>query len=98
VLYVQTGILGPIDRANGRGVVQSYEFACSLFSLEGKVPQGLPATPRERLTPNRRGRDLPTRAGEYQEPVELTARRSRRDLFERCRGQLFAEPCEALAA
>jgi len=89
VLYIPDRLLA-YDRATGRGVTLSYEFA-----FAGKTSQGLPndtadsiydKTPRQGFTDHA--------PGEYQATVE-TARAAfaRGDLFEAVPGQLFAEPC-----
>jgi anthranilate synthase len=90
VLYVPDRILA-YDRATGRGVVLSYDFAWN-----GKSTEGLPRDTPESVyakTPRQGFSDHGT--GEYQATVE-TARAAfaRGDLFEAVPGQLFAEPCE----
>src|SRR3979411_1662172 len=90
VLYVPDRLLA-YDRATGRGVVLSYDFA-----WKGKSTEGLP-----RQTPESAYAKTPQQGfsdhapGEYQATVE-TARAAfaRGDLFEAVPGQLFAEPCE----
>ena len=90
VLYVPDRLLA-YDRATGRGVVLSYDFA-----WKGKSTDGLPRetadspylkTPRQGFADHA--------PGEYQATVE-TARAAfaRGDLFEAVPGQLFAEPCD----
>lgn len=90
VLYVPDRLLA-YDRATGRGVVLSYNFA-----WKGKSTEGLPRetavspylkTPRQGFADHA--------PGEYQATVE-TARAAfaRGDLFEAVPGQLFAEPCD----
>src|SRR6188768_3005976 len=90
VLYVPDRLLA-YDRATGRGVVLSYDFA-----WKGKSTEGLPRetadspylkTPRQGFADHA--------AGEYQATVE-TARAAfaRGDLFEAVPGQLFGEPCD----
>lgn len=90
VLYVPDRLLA-YDRATGRGVVLSYDFA-----WKGKSTEGLPRetadspylkTPRQGFADHA--------PGEYQATVE-TARAAfaRGDLFEAVPGQLFAEPCD----
>lgn len=90
VLYVPDRLLA-YDRATGRGVVLSYDFAWN-----GKSTEGLPRetadspylkTPRQGFADHA--------PGEYQATVE-TARAAfaRGDLFEAVPGQLFAEPCD----
>jgi anthranilate synthase len=90
VLYVPDRLLA-YDRATGRGVVLSYDFA-----WEGKSTSGLPREAAESpylKTPRQGFADHAP--GEYQATVE-TARAAfaRGDLFEAVPGQLFAEPCE----
>ncbi|WP_440637879.1 anthranilate synthase component I [Bradyrhizobium sp. PUT101] len=90
VLYVPDRLLA-YDRATGRGVVLTYDFA-----WKGKSTEGLPhetadspylKTPRQGFADHA--------PGEYQATVE-TARAAfaRGDLFEAVPGQLFAEPCD----
>jgi len=90
VLYVPDRLLA-YDRATGRGVVLSYDFA-----WKGQSTEGRPRDTRESVyakTPRQGYSDHA--AGEYQATVE-TARAAfaRGDLFEAVPGQLFAEPCE----
>src|SRR5438477_11227751 len=90
VLYVPDRLLA-YDRATGRGVVLSYDFA-----WKGKSTAGLPHDTAESVyarTPRQGFADHAP--GEYQATVE-TARAAfaRGDLFEAVPGQLFAEPCE----
>lgn len=90
VLYVPDRLLA-YDRATGRGVVLSYDFA-----WKGKSTEGLPRETAESpylKTPRQGFADHAP--GEYQATVE-TARAAfaRGDLFEAVPGQLFAEPCE----
>jgi anthranilate synthase len=90
VLYVPDRLLA-YDRATGRGVVLSYDFA-----WKGASTAGLPRDTAESVyarTPRQGFADHA--AGEYQATVE-TARAAfaRGDLFEAVPGQLFAEPCE----
>jgi anthranilate synthase len=94
VLYVPDRLLA-YDRATGRGVVLSYDFAWN-----GKSTDGLPRATAESVyakTPRQGFSDHA--AGEYQATVE-TARAAfaRGDLFEAVPGQLFAEPCERTPA
>jgi anthranilate synthase len=90
VLYVPDRLLA-YDRATGRGVVLSYDFAwkgASTAGLPRDTPESVYAkTPRQGFADHA--------AGEYQATVE-TARAAfaRGDLFEAVPGQLFAEPCE----
>ncbi|SFN58799.1 anthranilate synthase, component I [Bradyrhizobium sp. Rc3b] len=90
VLYVPDRLLA-YDRATGRGVVLSYDFA-----WKGKSTEGLPRETAESpylKTPRQGFADHAP--GEYQATVE-TARAAfaRGDLFEAVPGQLFAEPCD----
>jgi anthranilate synthase len=90
VLYVPDRLLA-YDRATGRGVTLSYDFAWN-----GKSTSGLPRETEESIyakTPRQGFADHAP--GEYQATVE-TARAAfaRGDLFEAVPGQLFAEPCE----
>jgi anthranilate synthase len=90
VLYVPDRLLA-YDRATGRGVVLSYDFA-----WKGKSTEGLPRATVESVyakTPRQGFSDHAP--GEYQATVE-TARAAfaRGDLFEAVPGQLFAEACE----
>src|SRR5215470_3816334 len=90
VLYVPDRLLA-YDRATGRGVVLSYEFA-----WKGKSTAGLPRDTAESLYAKTSRQGFADHAvGEYQATVE-TARAAfaRGDLFEAVPGQLFAEPCE----
>ncbi len=90
VLYVPDRLLA-YDRATGRGVVLSYDFAWNGRSTEGLPRETLDSpylkTPRQGFADHA--------PGEYQATVE-TARAAfaRGDLFEAVPGQLFAEPCE----
>src|ERR1700726_3556908 len=90
VLYVPDRLLA-YDRATGRGVVVSYDFAWNGKSSEGlprETPDSIYAkTPRQGFSDHA--------PGEYQATVQ-TARAAfaRGDLFEAVPGQLFAEPCE----
>lgn len=90
VLYVPDRLLA-YDRATGRGVVLSYDFA-----WKGKSTEGLPRETAESpyLKTGRQG-FADHAPGEYQATVE-TARAAfaRGDLFEAVPGQLFAEPCD----
>jgi anthranilate synthase len=90
VLYVPDRLLA-YDRATGRGVILSYDFAWN-----GKSTEGLPRETEESgyaKTPRQGFADHAP--GEYQATVE-TARAAfaRGDLFEAVPGQLFAEPCD----
>src|ERR1700677_3272626 len=90
VLYVPDRLLA-YDRATGRGVVLSYDFAWKGASTAGleraTAESGYVRTPRQGFSDHA--------SGEYQATVE-TARAAfaRGDLFEAVPGQLFAEPCE----
>src|SRR6201996_2953163 len=89
VLYVPDRLLA-YDRATGRGVVLSYEFA-----WKGKSTAGLPRESEESAYARTSRPGFADHApGEYQATVE-TARAAfaRGDLFEAVPGQLFAEPC-----
>jgi anthranilate synthase len=90
VLYLPDRLLA-YDRATGRGVVLSYDFAWN-----GKSSEGLPRdTPESVYAKTPRQGFADHAPGEYQATVE-TARAAfaRGDLFEAVPGQLFAEPCE----
>src|SRR5947209_13317283 len=90
VLYVPDRLLA-YDRATGRGVVLSYDFA-----WKGRSSKGLPRDTAESVyakTPRQGFADHAP--GEYQATVEVArAAFARGDLFEAVPGQLFAEPCE----
>jgi anthranilate synthase len=90
VLYVPDRLLA-YDRATGRGVVLSYDFAWN-----GKSSVGLPRdTAESRYAKIGRLGFADHAPGEYQATVELArAAFARGDLFEAVPGQLFAEPCE----
>src|SRR5450432_554015 len=90
VLYVPDRLLA-YDRATGRGVVLSYDFA-----WKGKSTDGLPRqTPESVYAKISRQGFSDHAAGEYQAVVEKArAAFARGDLFEAVPGQLFAEPCE----
>src|SRR3954469_2465220 len=90
VLYVPDRLLA-YDRATGRGVVLTYDFA-----WKGKSTAGLPHETAESPYLNTPRQGFADHApGEYQTTVE-TARAAfaRGDLFEAVPGQLFAEPCD----
>ncbi|MEN3288145.1 MAG: anthranilate synthase [Bradyrhizobium sp.] len=90
VLYVPDRLLA-YDRATGRGVVLSYDFAWN-----GQSTAGLPRETSESIYLKEPRQGFADHApGEYQATVE-TARAAfaRGDLFEAVPGQLFAEPCE----
>ncbi|QOZ54646.1 anthranilate synthase component I [Bradyrhizobium sp. CCBAU 53338] len=90
VLYVPDRLLA-YDRATGRGVVLSYDFAWKGQSTEG-LPRETVESPYVKTGRQGFADHAP---GEYQATVE-TARAAfaRGDLFEAVPGQLFAEPCE----
>lgn len=90
VLYIPDSILA-YDRATGRGVTLSYEFA-----WKGESTSGKPRDTAESVYAKSPRQGFADHApGEYQATVE-TARAAfaRGDLFEAVPGQLFAEPCE----
>jgi anthranilate synthase len=90
VLYVPDRLLA-YDRATGRGVILSYDFA-----WKDKSTNGLARETAESLYAKIPRQGFADHApGEYQATVE-TARAAfaRGDLFEAVPGQLFAEPCE----
>lgn len=90
VLYVPDRLLA-YDRATGRGVVLSYDFAWKGTSTEG-LPRDTAESPYVKTGRQGFADHAP---GEYQATVQ-TARASfaRGDLFEAVPGQLFAEPCD----
>lgn len=89
VLYIPDRLLA-YDRATGRGVTLSYDFAWNGRSTAGlprdTADSGYDNTPRQGFADHA--------PGDYQRTVE-TARAAfaRGDLFEAVPGQLFAEPC-----
>jgi anthranilate synthase len=90
VLYVPDRLLA-YDRATGRGVILSYDFAWN-----GQSTAGLPRETSESIYLKEPRQGFADHApGEYQATVE-TARAAfaRGDLFEAVPGQLFGEPCE----
>src|SRR6201991_159515 len=90
VLYIPDRLLA-YDRATGRGVELSYEYA-----WKGKSTAGLPRLSSESVYARTSRPGFTDHApGEYQATVE-TARAAfaRGDLFEAVPGQLFAEQCE----
>src|SRR3569833_1681930 len=90
VLYVPDRLLA-YDRATGRGVILSYDFA-----WKGQSTADLPRETSESIYLKEPRQGFADHApGEYQATVE-TARAAfaRGDLFEAVPGQLFAEPCE----
>ena len=90
VLYVPDRLLA-YDRATGRGVVLSYDFAWN-----GQSTAGLPRDTDASLYLKEPRQGFADHApGEYQATVEKArAAFARGDLFEAVPGQLFAEPCE----
>ncbi|WOH83575.1 anthranilate synthase component I [Bradyrhizobium sp. BEA-2-5] len=90
VLYVPDRLLA-YDRATGRGVVLSYDFAWNGKSTAGLSQETAPSL----YARNGRQGFADHAPGEYQATVE-TARAAfaRGDLFEAVPGQLFAEPCD----
>ena len=90
VLYIPDRLLA-YDRATGRGVTLSYDFA-----FNGKSTEGLPNATGDSVYARTARQGFTDHApGEYQATVE-TARAAfaRGDLFEAVPGQLFAEPCD----
>ncbi|HEY1152947.1 MAG TPA: anthranilate synthase component I, partial [Pseudolabrys sp.] len=90
VLYIPDRLLA-YDRATGRGVTLSYDFA-----FNGKSTKGLPNATGDSVYARTARQGFTDHApGEYQATVE-TARAAfaRGDLFEAVPGQLFAEPCD----
>ena len=90
VLYVPDRLLA-YDRATGRGVTLSYDFAWN-----GKSTTGLPRETSESVYRKTGGEGFADHApGDYQATVEKAREAfARGDLFEAVPGQLFAEPCE----
>jgi len=90
VLYVPDRLLA-YDRATGRGVILSYDFAWN-----GQSTAGLPRETSESIYLKEPRQGFADHApGEYQATVELArAAFARGDLFEAVPGQLFGEPCE----
>src|SRR3569833_252443 len=90
VLYVPDRLLA-YDRATGRGVILSYDFA---WKGQSTTNQPHKTNKNNNLKEPRQGFSDHA-PGEYQATVE-TARAAfaRGDLFEAVPGQLFAEPCE----
>ncbi|WP_407148226.1 anthranilate synthase component I [Bradyrhizobium sp. ORS 86] len=90
VLYVPDRLLA-YDRATGRGVVLSYDFAWKGKSTAGRSHETGASVYARTL---RQG-FADHAPGEYQATVEVArAAFARGDLFEAVPGQLFAEPCE----
>src|ERR1700759_4974606 len=90
VLYVPDCLLA-YDRASGRGVLLTYEFA-----WKGRSTSGLPRETAESVYDRAPRQGFADHApGEYQATVE-TARAAfaRGDLFEAVPGQLFGEHCD----
>jgi anthranilate synthase len=90
VLYIPDQLLA-YDRATGRGVTLSYEFAWNGQSTEGldrETPDSVYVqTPRQGFADHA--------PGVYQDTVQRAREAfARGDLFEAVPGQLFAEPCE----
>src|SRR5436305_2755094 len=90
VLYVPDRLLA-YDRATGRGVILSYDFAWNEKSTKG-LPRDTADSTYAKIPRQGFADHAP---GEYRATVE-TARAAfaRGDLFEAVPGQLFAEPCE----
>ncbi|MGY3496021.1 anthranilate synthase component I [Bradyrhizobium sp. USDA 4502] len=90
VLYVPDRLLA-YDRATGRGVALTYEFAWKGKSTAGLSQETAPSL----YARNGRQGFADHAPGEYQATVEVArAAFARGDLFEAVPGQLFAEPCE----
>jgi len=94
VLYIPDRILA-YDRATGRGVILSYEFA-----FGGQSTKGLDRETSESVYAKTKREGFADHApGVYQETVEIARKAfARGDLFEAVPGQLFAEPCERTPA
>lgn len=94
VLYVPDRLLA-YDRATGRGVILSYEFA-----WKGQSTKGLPReTPESVYAKTGRKGFADHAPGDYQATVEVARQAfARGDLFEAVPGQLFAETCERTPA
>jgi anthranilate synthase len=94
VLYIPDRILA-YDRATGRGVILSYDFA-----WDGQSTKGLDReTPQSVYAKTKREGFADHAPGVYQETVEIARQAfARGDLFEAVPGQLFAEPCERTPA
>ncbi|EKS41197.1 anthranilate synthase component I [Afipia broomeae] len=94
VLYIPDRILA-YDRATGRGVILSYEFA-----FGGQSTKGLDRETSESVYAKTKREGFADHApGVYQETVEIARQAfARGDLFEAVPGQLFAEPCERTPA
>jgi anthranilate synthase len=94
VLYIPDRILA-YDRATGRGVILSYDFA-----WDGQSTKGLDReTPPSVYARTKREGFADHAPGVYQETVEIARKAfARGDLFEAVPGQLFAEPCERTPA
>ena len=94
VLYIPDRILA-YDRATGRGVILSYEFAFGGQSTKGLDRE----TPESVYAKTKREGFADHAPGVYQETVEIARKAfARGDLFEAVPGQLFAEPCERTPA
>ena len=92
VLFVPDRLLA-YDRATGRGVVLSYDFAWNGKSTDGPAARNR----RERLSPRRRGRDLPiTRPANTRPRSRRRAPRLRAAICSRrCRGSCSPSPANA---
>jgi anthranilate synthase len=90
VLYIPDRLLA-YDRATGRGVTITYDFA-----FKGKSTKGLPhATPDSIYVHSGRQGFADHAPGVYQATVQKAREAfARGDLFEAVPGQLFGEPCE----
>lgn len=90
VLYIPDRLLA-YDRATGRGVALTYDFAFKERSTEG-LPRETPESGYNKASRQGFADHAP---GEYQQTVEKArAAFARGDLFEAVPGQLFAEPCD----
>lgn len=90
VLYIPDRLLA-YDRATGRGVALTYDFAFKERSTEG-LPRETPESGYNKTSRQGFADHAP---GEYQQTVEKArAAFARGDLFEAVPGQLFAEPCD----
>ena len=94
VLYIPDRILA-YDRATGRGVILSYDFAFGGQSTKGLERE----TPESVYVKTRREGFADHAPGDYQATVQVAREAfARGDLFEAVPGQLFAEPCERTPA
>ncbi len=90
VLYIPDRLLA-YDRANGRGMLMSYEFSFDGASTEGRSR----ATPDSVYAKTAAQGFADHGPGDYQATVEKArAAFARGDLFEAVPGQLFGEPCD----